>query len=249
MENELILQQIQMTQGSINFEGYEALKAEALDLAEIVSNIVVTDENIKESKKLMAAITKKVKEVDARRISIKKKMMEPYQDFEEKVKEILLIVNNSEDIVRNQIRELEEKERIEKRNFLEDLFNRRLSSYPFKDLFSFMDFLKPSHLNKTVTVDAVEKEMVEFLEKITKDLDVIELMPEKERLISFYLDEKDLGQAIALVAKEKERNEQIQRLQTMDESKAPCTFFIKIFDEKDYKMIKMFMEQNDIRFE
>jgi hypothetical protein len=248
MDNELSLQQIHVTQGNIRFDSFEQLKKEATELSEKVSDVKVTEENVKESKKLVAAIAKRVKELESRRISIKKIMLEPYQEFEEKVKEIVSIVDNSEEIVRNQIRELEEKERFEKRDQLEELFNKRISQYSFKDFFTFFDFLKPSHLNKSVSVESVEKEMVDFLEKITKDFEVIEVMEEKERLISFYIDEKDLGQAISRLNKEKARTEQIMKSEWAKEIPKQKEWVITFFDEKDFKLVEMFMQQNQIKF-
>ena len=44
-----------------------------------IKAVEVNEENIKESKKLLAAVNKRLKELEDKRISVKKMMLEPYQ--------------------------------------------------------------------------------------------------------------------------------------------------------------------------
>ena len=248
MDQELSLKQIEVIPGSISFKSYQKLKKEALKLSERVSDVKVTEENVKESKKLVAAVAKRIKELQDQRILIKKTMLEPYEVFEEQVKEIVQIVNESEDLVRTQIRELEEQERETKRAFIEELFNKRISLYSFKNLFQVEDFLQSKHLNKTSKIESVEKEMVEFLEKIEKDLTLINTMENKERLLSLYLDVKDITIVLTQANQEKARLEQIRASQAVSSKSESKSFTFTVYDEKDFKLIKMFMDQNNIKF-
>src|SRR4051794_7228445 len=116
MENELVvdIEKIVVKQGSIQFNDYENVKQQAIKLAEEIKTVEVTEDNIKQSKKLLAAVNKRLKELDDKRISIKKVMLEPYQLFEEQVKEIAAIVKDADQDVREQVKYLEEFERLEK---------------------------------------------------------------------------------------------------------------------------------------
>jgi hypothetical protein len=248
MEQEIAQEQVQLIPGQIVFKNFETLKNEALELSEMVSEVIVTPDNVKQSKKLVSAVSKKIKDLESNRISIKKQMMEPYFEFEEKVKEIVHIVDEAEGIVRKQIKSIEEDERNEKKQKINDLFDKRMRMYWFRDLIPFDDFLKSSHLNKTTSIDLVEREMVEFLEKIEKDFLVLHQMEDKDRLISLYLDTKDLSESLALFNKEKERRQQIQRSQMVSSKKEEKKFIITVYEKKDLKMIQMFMTQNDIKF-
>ena len=118
MENELMnldVEQISLQQGNINFPEYKRLKQQAQELAEWISNIEVSAENVKENKKLLAAVNKSVNELETRRKAIKNCMLEPYKLFEEQVKEIVGIVKDADEIVRQQVKALEEQERQEKK--------------------------------------------------------------------------------------------------------------------------------------
>lgn len=95
-------------QGSILFPAYKKIKSDSLLLAQQIENIEVTEENVKQSKKLLAAVNKEVKNLESERILIKKEMLEPYNEFEKQVKEIVSIVKTADEMVRQQVTQMEE---------------------------------------------------------------------------------------------------------------------------------------------
>ena len=70
------------TQGEVNFEEYNNLLSEANNLAEHVKQVEVSEENVKEAKKLMASMNNRVKDLENVRKDVKKSMLEPYNQFE-----------------------------------------------------------------------------------------------------------------------------------------------------------------------
>jgi hypothetical protein len=254
MENELMsldVEQISLQQGNINFPEYTQLKTQAQQLAEWISNIEVSANNVKENKKLLAAVNKSVNELETRRKAIKACMLEPYLQFEEQVKEIVNIVKDADEVVRQQVKALEEKERIEKKEVLEHLFNKRISHYSFRDLFTFADFLKPQHLNKTASIDSVEKEIIAFLSKIAADLKAIESMPDAKDVLSCYLDTKELAGALTLYQKNKQQKERIEHAQALKPEPAEKIAFlvsVKCHNEKELTLLKMLLDQNGYEY-
>jgi hypothetical protein len=252
MENELLLdvQQIVVIQGSVEFNEYENIFQQAQELAEQLEKVEVNEENLKESKKLLAAINKRVKELEDKRINVKKAMLEPYQLFEEQVKNIVAVVKNADNVVRQQIKDLEQFERNEKEELLENIFYKRKKMYSLGDLIEFNDFLLPRHLNKTVSIESVEKEMIDFLEKTEKDYNVILSLDEPEKIVSVYILTFDLGQAISHVKEQRQREEYIEASGTIKKVEPTETIFqIMIYDEKDFKLLELFMEQNKIKYD
>lgn len=251
MENELQLEMesVLVTQGNIVFKEFQQLKDQALDLAAEIEKVEVTDENIKQSKKMLAAVNKRVKELDARRITIKNLLLEPYKAFEDQVKEIVSIVKTADETVRVQVRELEERDREEKRGILKDLFSKRIVHYSFRDLFDFMDFFHPSHLNKSMSIEAVENEMIAFLEKLSRDLKAIETMPDAATIMTYYKDSKDVATALTLAAQAEQQKRKVQESQALKKPLKPSKQWeITVFHEKDFRMVEMFMQHNDIEF-
>lgn len=250
-EHELLIHEITIRPGRIDFLQFEDIKAQAGLLAEKIKSVEVGEENIKESKKLVAAVSKRVKELEDQRIVIKKAMLEPYTEFEAQVKEIVGIVKQAEEVVRLQVKQLEEHEREEKRKELEDIFSKRIIHYSFRDLFSFADFLKPKHLNKTTSIEAVEEEMVYFLERITADLKSIEILPNSHTILKHYLDTKDLAVALNQAHQERKREEAIQASKAIKqptEEQIAYLVSVKVYSPKELKLLELLLTENDFEF-
>lgn len=253
MSTELMLfdeSQIVVKQGVVEFKGFEKLKQEALRLSEQIEQVEVTDENIQGSKKMLAAVNKRVKEIENRRIAIKKEMLAPYDEFEKQVKEIVSIVKTADGVVRQQVKDLEERERMVKETKLAEIFVKRIRQYDSLDAFNFQHFIKPQHLNKSTSLISVENEMVEWLEKKESDMKVILSLPNSHDVLMEYLDTKDLSIAINIVNEREERKKQLEQVAPVKKAveKVGQAFVITLTDEKDLLLVEMFMQQNNINY-
>jgi muconolactone delta-isomerase len=261
MENELMkenemttaIQNIQVVQGSVVFGAYEELKRQATSLAEQIRTVEVSDDNVKLSKKLLSSVNKRVKELEDKRISIKKMMLEPYMNFEGQVKEIVQIVKDADSHVRDQVKELEEQERMAKQNELSALWEMRVQHYTFYDLISIDDFLKPKHLTKTMSINAVEREMVQFLEQIQSDIHVLYNLDYSEEHIDAYLQCFNLGQAMMQVKDKKQRQAQIERNTKTNklqptESEIAFLVSVKVYNQKELKLLEMILKDNQFEY-
>lgn len=231
-------------QGQIVFDDYEDLKKQALEVAEYVEKIEVNEESVKSAKKVLAAVNKSVKKLEDRRIAIKKEILEPYNEFEVKVKEIVGIVKEADTKVRDQVKELDEQERQKKRDEIEEIWNLRCEQYPFKFL-TFEDFITPQHLNKSVKIDKVEEEMVAFLEKVNREVNTITKLNNSKEVLIEYKKVLDFAQALEN-AQEREMSEK-EVAEIIEESEVK-TYVIKIHSEKDFLFAKNLLEQNKIEF-
>jgi hypothetical protein len=249
MTNELAfnLQQIIVKPGLIEFNEFDRLKSQALQLAENIGQVEVNEETIQFSKKMLTAVNAKIKELESKRISIKKEMLEPYDTFEKQVKEIVTIVKDADNLVRDQVRTLEERERDAKREQVAEIFGKRIGHYIFGEVFTFEKFIKPSHLNKSTSIKSVEKEMVDWLEKIDNDLKVIGTLVNSDSVLAEYYDTKDLTTAINIVNdREAVKNNIVA--QKVIKNTAKNAYTITIDDEKDFKLVEMFMQNNNIKY-
>jgi len=260
MENELLkvdIEGIQIVQGLVNFNDYQRIKKEAENLAEQIKTVEVNEENVKASKKLLAVVNKRLKELEDTRIGIKKSMLEPYQLFEEQVKEIVGIVKEADAEVREQVKLLEEFDRIEKEDAIRELFFKRKDKYSLGELLNVNHFLKPSHLNKTTNLEKVEKEMVAFLEQTEKDVKAIQTMPNAGAILNKYLKLGgfNLAEAIAIVTDELNREKEIEKkakalekASAKEEEKIGFLVSVKIINEKELKLLEMILKEHDFEF-
>jgi hypothetical protein len=246
------IQDIQVVQGSIVFGSYTELKRQATDLAEQIKTVEVNEDNVKMSKKLLASVNKRLKELEDKRISIKKMMLEPYMGFEDQVKEIVTIVKDADAFVRDQVNELESKERMKKENEIYSIWELRLKHYTFHDLISFEKFLKPKHLTKTMSIQAVEKEMVKFLEMIQSDINLMYTMDDSNEHIDAYLQCFNLGQAMIQVKEKKQRQAQIEKNAKANkkESADEIVYLVSItvHDQKELKLLEMILNENEFEY-
>ena len=145
---------IQLLPASIIFNNSEEILKSAEKLNEQLVNVVVTDETIKTSKKLVAEVRKQANQIDQSRKDLKSELMKPYLEFEKTVKVILQTVSEGEDIIRKQVRELEDKEREEKSDYLFDMIGKRIRHYPLINRYDIdvSKFIEPSYLNKTCSL-------------------------------------------------------------------------------------------------
>lgn len=236
--------------GEIKFDGYEELLKQAEEIANYLGGIEVTPDNLKENKKILAKVNKSVKELNDRRIAIKKEINKPYDEFAEKIKEIEKVVKSADEVVRFQVRQLEEEEREEKREKLEDIWNKRIGQYEYAKLFKFDQFLEARHLNKTSTIKSVEEEMVDFLEKAERDIALLSDYENGKSLINSYLEVRDFATVIAMDKKEKEKLAEqemvLSKVETVEKQKV---YVFTIRNEKDAKLAEMLLKDNKIEFE
>ena len=233
--------------GAVIFENYEELKEEALSLSDALKTVEVNEETIKASKKLLAAVNNKVHEMEQERIGIKKALLQPYEEYEKQVKEIVKIVKDADSIVRNQVRELEELERQEKKEQLEKIWKMRLKHYPhIAEYWQFSEFIKPQHLNKSVSIDKTEMDMLKYLQGINSDIEVINTMDNKEELLQEYLDTKDLNTAILIVAKRHEIKEKPE-IKSEEKVKLQQIYTFTVFNEEDQEALETWLNKNKIK--
>ena len=95
---------IDVKKGSIDFNDFEEVKQKAIQISEYVSSIEVTEESLKDAKKILAESNKVVKRLEDKRIAIKKEILEPYTMFENQVKEIKAIFDEANDFVKSKVK-------------------------------------------------------------------------------------------------------------------------------------------------
>ena len=87
----------------IQFIGYEKTLDDVRRLAERMKEQEVTEENIIENKKLLAEIRKEIKKLDSERLAVKRQIMTPYDELNEKTKVLKEVLGEGEGHINAQI--------------------------------------------------------------------------------------------------------------------------------------------------
>lgn len=230
---------------TVTFNGYEFYREQAVIIADHVRSIEVTEDNINDVKKELATARKGVKELDRRRIDIKKEIQSGYAEFERQLKEITAIIDEADTELGAKVRVLDEAERDRKKEQVKALWDKRVQQYAVHalDPAAFEKWLTPQHLNKSTSMKSIEADMVEWLEQRERDIDLLRTMDD-EYLVE-YLGTYDTTSAISAVNLRHQMLDTVRETAEPDEEKA---IFV-IHGKKDIKLAETILTENEINFE
>ena len=188
---------------------YEELKGGLTASLEKYQNLVYTPENIKEAKDDRATLNALKKSLNDEKIKIKKEFEVPYKDFEDKIKELIELVDKPASEIDKQVKVFEEQEKAKKREVINTIYSENIGAYA--ELISLEKLYDPRWENKTYKETDIVKEIQDVVKKADSDLKVImDLKSEFEfQIKDTYFKTLDLGQALV----EKQRLEKQKELQ------------------------------------
>lgn len=153
---------------------HEEIKQEVATKVEYYKNLVYTDDQIKEAKKDRATLNKFMEALESKRKEIKKQCMEPYNDFETKMKEITAIVAEPIALIDSQVKEYEEKQKTEKQEAIKS----RFTAAGFFTFVTLEQIFNPKWLNASFSMKKIEEELNEKRIQIESDVQSISNLPE-----------------------------------------------------------------------
>lgn len=233
----------------VEFPAYEEYKEKAYAVAEYVYQMDVTEENIKEAKATLAKARKLTDKLTRARIDMKKEILASYTEFEAKVKEITDIIGDADKETRAKVKDLEEKERQQKKAAIYELWLKRIPAYDY-DLLNavlpdaFEKWLNPKHLNKTTSMKSIEADMTAWIQKTLTDIETVKGMGD-EYVEAYAWAGGDLAKAIQTV---KQRNEFLEDYRlTKEDTEEPSATFI-VYGEDNISKAEDLLTRNKIKF-
>lgn len=85
--NEMIVS-VEQTNGILNISNYDEIKANVQASMELYKTMVFTEDTLIEAKSTVATLRKLSKCLDDKRKDVKRRYMLPYEEFEDKIKEL-----------------------------------------------------------------------------------------------------------------------------------------------------------------
>ena len=190
---------------------FDELKAEIKEKADLYKNMVYTDDTIREAKADKAKLNKFITALEDKRKWMKKQCLQPYEDFEKQIKELVAIVNEPVLLIDTQVKAYEEKQKEEK---LEKI-NGFWESIEHPDWLTCKQIFDVKWLNATFSMKKVQEAIEERLNQVVADVKTIESLPEFTfEAMETYKQTIDLNRAIA----EGQRLADIQRRKAEDEA-------------------------------
>jgi hypothetical protein len=233
---------------------FEELKTDIEARVERYTNLVYTEDQIKEAKTDLASLRKFVKALSDERIKVKKDCLKAYEPFEAKIKELSAIVEKGIVNIDGQVKNYDEAKKEEKYAAIVEAFE--MTGHP--EWLTLEQIFNQRWLNASVKMSVVQNEIDVRLTEISKDLDTLSNLPEfafeaeEEYKLSLDLNKAIAeGKRIAEIVKRKtdgkcaevtiaDEHEPLEKLEV-------C--FRAYLTTEDAKALKAFFESRNIEFE
>lgn len=149
----------------------EQIKEAVVNITEQYRGLSYTEEQLQEAKADRAKLNAMKKDISDRRVQVKQALLEPYEKFEAEVKEVVALIDEPIAMIDKQIVAYEERTKKEKRQSLEDFFEKSMVDIPV--LITFDKIFNPKWLNKTASLSSCKKEIKKAIEDIVTDISAI----------------------------------------------------------------------------
>ena len=204
---------VNQQQGTVttNFEKVKEILAEQM---EIYKELEVTEENKTDRKKDIATLRKMIKAVNDKRIEVKKECLKPYEIFEKQALELVDIINQPIGILDSQVKELEDKQRLQKVADINTYFDETITSYPeLIDEIGLITIYDNSWENTTASMKSVKEDIKAKLDKIQADITLIKSMPsdKAEEALRLYWGDLDVTKAITMINRYEQQKKEIEQ--------------------------------------
>ena len=178
----------------------DELKAEL----EVIRTLEVNSKSLQECKKVRTYFNKMSKEYNDKKIEIKKLVMKPYTEFEEKYNKMI------RDVIVDGVEELDQKIKEQEKAILDEKV-KNIKEY-FEKLNKY-DFITFESLNLKIGLSGTEvsfkKKVDEFINKLNNDIELIKLQTNSSEIM---LEYKTLLDVSAAILKVNEHHSNIEKL-------------------------------------
>ncbi len=173
------------------------LKAEIQQKVDIAVSLDCTEDNYKAIKKVRSALSKEFTELETARKGVKKKVMEPYEQFEAIYKECVT------DLFKEAKQNLDSKIGAVESALLEEKENKAVEYFKEYAESLHIDFVEFENVGVTVNMSISLKKLKEackaFLDKVNDDLALIDTQEHKDETLVEYKQSLNASRAITTV--------------------------------------------------
>lgn len=190
---------------------FEEVKGKLLNQMEIYKQLEVTEENKTERKKDIATLRKIIKSINDKRIEVKKACLKPYETFETKATELVNIINEPINMLDNQVKEYEDKQRLQKIEDIKSIYQEIIGD--LDDSLSIDMIYDSKWENVSASMKSIREEMAAKIDNIRQSISSLKMMvsDKTEEAINMYLADLDLPKAINFINRYEQQKREIQQ--------------------------------------
>ncbi len=191
---------------------FEEIKTALSDQMQVYKDLDVTEENKTERKKDIATLRKIIKAVSDKRIEVKKECLKPYDAFEKQANELIDIINEPVRLIDNQVKEYEDKQRLQKIESIKTIFCEVMEKYPdISNQVGLESFYDDKWENVATSLKSIKEEITAKSERINNEVTVIKSMvsDRQEYALMGYWTDFNLAKAVTTINTYEEQKRKI----------------------------------------
>lgn len=203
---------VSQKQGVIS-TNFEDIKKELSTQMEIYKELEVTEVNKVERKRDIATLRKMAKAVNDKKVEVKNEFLKPYTVFENNVKQLIEIINEPIGIIDNQVKEFEEKQRLQKQEDINSAFDTIICEYPtLIDEIGLVVIYDNRWENATASMKSVKDEMTAKLNTIRDNVALISSMvsDKTEEALRLFWGDLNVAEAVGMINRYEAQKREIQ---------------------------------------
>jgi hypothetical protein len=184
-------------QAGIISTNLDAIKEEITQQMAQYKDYTVTEDSVKDDKKVLADLRKLEKSLDDSRKSVKKLWMQPYEEFEGRCKEVIALVEEPINLINGQIKLFEEDAKNVKLEYVKGIYEREIGEY--QEYLPFDKVFNQKWLNKSYTDGDIVYDLSQMRLKVKTDLEAIHALGsevEQECIKAYINSDNNLSVAI-----------------------------------------------------
>lgn len=197
---------------------FDAIKAQLESEMEEYKGKTFTEETKKKAKEDLADLRKLKKNVNARKLEVKKAYMKPYDDFEEKVKELICVIDEPIGLIDGQVKEFEEKRINERKAAIEDLYDETVEE-ELRDYIPLERIYGDKWTNATTTMKSIREEINLKVMQTRQDITTIKAMKseKEEEALHLYMNNNNLAVSIQFLTRYEQEKAEILKKREKEE--------------------------------
>ena len=214
--------QISRNNGTIDFN-FEDLKDALTAELELYKNLVFTEDTKADAKKTVAELRKLKKQINDKRIEVKKLYMQPYTDFEAKVKELDKLINEPITFISEQIDAFEQKRIEEKRELINEIYLELVSER--EDIAGYAELNRvydSKWENASTSKKTIQEAITSYLDSVDSDIAAIESMESEyeAKALMRYKETGVLSDALLTIRQWEKQKEEILKAEEEKQAEA-----------------------------
>lgn len=178
---------------------YEELKSAIVNIATTYKAIEYDENQMKVAKTDRATLRKFRTALEDKRKDIKALCLKPYEDFEQKIKDLVELIDEPIQLIDTQVKEYEQKLIDEKLELARGYFEDKAKELTIEKIVTWEQVYDKRFENLTMTTKKIEEQLDASLEQIKRDWEVINGMdtPFSFEIKKVFIENHDLSLALA----------------------------------------------------